>query len=471
MRLWGGRFYGELDSRAVEFTTSLPFDKRLYPYDIAVSKAHASALAECGVLSGDELDRVLLALDDIQAEMEKGTFSFLDDDEDIHTAVERALVEKVGEAGQKLRAGRSRNDQVAADMRLYLKKESAVICQQVLDVAEVLLEKAEENLGALMPGFTHLQPAQPVLLSHHLLAYVEMLRRDLSRFHDGYRRMDASPLGSGALAGVTFPLKREAIADELGFSNITTNSIDAVSDRDFVVEFSFDLAMTAVHLSQLCEEVVIWSNPFFEFVTLDDSFATGSSIMPQKKNPDVAELLRGKTSSAIAVLVKMLTLLKGLPLAYNRDLQEDKEALFCLIDETKKGLRALEGMLSTLTFNTANMEKRTREGFLNATDLADYLVGKGVPFLQAHQVAGKAVMLCQKKDIQLEELSLEELKEIHPAIDEDVYERITIQAAIEARNLPGGTSLQNVRNSLDSLKDWLKEEREVWREALLGGKR
>ncbi len=468
MRLWGGRFSGELDSRALEFTASLPFDHRLYPYDIAVSKAHASALAECGILEEEELARVLGALEDIQEEMEEGTFTFLPDDEDIHTAVERALVEKVGEAGQKLRTARSRNDQVAADMRLYLKKESAVLCQHLLDVAETLIERAEENLGALMPGFTHLQPAQPVLLSHHLLAYVEMLRRDVSRFHDGYRRMNVSPLGSGALAGVTLPLNREAMADELGFATISANSIDAVSDRDFVAEFSFDLALAAVHLSQLCEELIIWSNPLFDFVTLDDAFATGSSIMPQKKNPDVAELIRGKTSSAIAVLVKTLTLLKGLPLAYNRDLQEDKEALFHLIDETKKGLRAMEGMLSTLIFNTANMERVTREGFLNATDLADYLVGKGLPFLQAHHVAGRAVLLCQKKDIQLEELSLEEFRELHPAIDEDVYEKISIQAAVEARNLPGGTSLQSVKNNLESSRNWLKEEREAWREALLG---
>jgi argininosuccinate lyase len=464
MKLWGGRFSGDMSDIALEFTRSVGFDARLFPFDIAVSKAHASALKDCGIFTEEELEKVLHALDDILSEMEEGSFRIAPTDEDIHTAIERSLVERLGEVGARMRTARSRNDQVAADMRLYLKREILYVCQQILNLGKALVEQAETNLGVVMPGFTHLQPAQPVLVSHHLLAYVEMFKRDIARFKDAYRRIDESPLGSGALAGVTFPLNREAIADDLGFSAITKNSIDAVSDRDFVADFCYALCMLAVHLSRLCEEIILWSNPQFGFLELDDAYATGSSLMPQKKNPDIAELVRGKSSQAIAVLIKILTLIKGLPLSYNRDFQEDKEATFRLIDEMKLGMHALEGMISTLSFNPARMEEAARLGYLNATDLADYLVRKGVPFLEAHEVAGRAVVLCQKRGITLEDLDIGEFQELDPRIGEDVYPHLSLDAAIAARDLPGGTSFRQVKLSLEKARAWLQEERENWRE-------
>ena len=383
MKLWGGRFSKEMHEETLSFTRSLDYDCRLWPFDLAVTRAHASALAGCGVLSTDELTKVLKALEAIETELETGTFTFLETEEDIHTAVERAVIEKAGEAGAKLRTARSRNDQVAADLRLYLKKETASICRLLLGLCEALAGQAEDNLEVIMPGFTHLQPAQPVLLSHHLLAYIEMFKRDLDRLRDAYRRMDVSPLGSGALAGVTFPLNREAMAEELGFARISSNSMDAVADRDFVAEFVFALATAMVHASRFCEEVVIWSTPQFGFVELDDAYATGSSLMPQKKNPDIAELMRGKSAQAIGVLTQLLTLLKGLPLTYNRDLQEDKATIFHLVDDAKLGFRALAGMVATLSFDASRLAEESRQGFLTATDLADYLVRKGTPFLES----------------------------------------------------------------------------------------
>ncbi len=464
MKLWGGRFSKEMHEETLSFTRSLDYDCRLWPFDLAVTRAHASALAGCGVLSPGELTNILEALESVESEMEKGSFAFLETDEDIHTAVERAVIERAGEAGAKLRTARSRNDQVAADMRLYLKKEAAALCRLLLGLSEALAEQAAANLGAIMPGFTHLQPAQPVLLSHHLLAYVEMFKRDVERMRDAHRRMDVSPLGSGALAGVTFPLNREAMAEELGFARISANSMDAVADRDFAAEFLFVLTLSLVHASRLCEELILWATPQFALVELDDAYATGSSLMPQKKNPDIAELMRGKAAQAVGVLTQVLTLLKGLPLSYNRDLQEDKATTFQLIDEVKRGLKALAGMVATLTFNVAAMEEQSRKGFLTATDLADYLVRKGMPFLQAHECAGQAVQACLAKGITLDELPLTDFAAIDPGIEPDVYDHITPEAAVAARDLPGGTSPARVKQALEAVVLWLKEEGERWRD-------
>ncbi len=464
MKLWGGRFSKDMHEETLFFTRSLDYDCRLWPFDVAVTRAHASALAGCGVLSTEELTKVLNALEAVEAELEKETFVFLETEEDIHTAVERAVIEKAGEAGAKLRTARSRNDQVAADLRLYLKKETASISRLLLGLCEALAGQAEDNLEIIMPGFTHLQPAQPVLLSHHLLAYIEMFKRDLDRLRDAYRRMDVSPLGSGALAGVTFPLNREAMAEELGFARISANSMDAVADRDFVAEFVFALATAVVHASRLCEEVVIWSTPQFGFVELDDAYATGSSLMPQKKNPDIAELMRGKAAQAIGVLTQVLTLLKGLPLSYNRDLQEDKATIFHLIDDTRLGFRALAGMIATLSFDTARLEEESKRGFLTATDLADYLVRKGTPFLKAHESAGRAVQACAARGITLDQLKPEEFAGIDPDIGPDVYACITPEAAVNARELPGGTAPSRVKQSLEAAKLWLMEEGEHWRD-------
>ncbi len=465
MRLWGGRFAKEMSGETLDFTRSLHYDARLWPFDLAVTRAHASALAGCGVLSPEELESVNDALEEMEAELEAGDFTFLESDEDVHSALERALVERTGEAGARLRTARSRNDQVAADLRLYLKKETGTLSRLLLELCEALAGQAADNLGLIMPGFTHLQPAQPVLLSHHLLAYVEMFKRDLGRLRDAQRRADVCPLGSGALAGVTFPLNREAMAEELGFAQVSANSMDAVSDRDFAAEFLFALAAAVVHASRLCEELVIWAAPQFGLVELDDAFATGSSLMPQKKNPDIAELMRARAAQSIGVLAQSLTMLKGLPLTYNRDLQEDKATTFMLIDGAKLGFKALAGMIATLSFDADRMAEQAGSGFLTATDLADYLVRKGVPFLAAHETVGWVVQACLKRGTGLEGLGAAELAEIDPAIGPDALEHITPEASVAARDLPGGTALPRVTGALEDARAWLKEEWERWREA------
>ncbi len=464
MKLWGGRFSKEMSGDTLAFTRSLDFDLKLWPYDLAVTRVHAAALNLCGLLSDEELRSVQEALEAMESELEEGIFPFRPDDEDIHTAVERELVERIGEAGARLRAARSRNDQVAADMRLYVKKESAAVARLLLALCEALLEKAEAHLGVIMPGFTHLQPAQPILLSHHLHAYLEMLRRDLERLREAKRRADVCPLGSGALAGVTFPLDRRLMAEELGFAAISANSVDAVSDRDFLADFLYALCMASVHMSRLCEELVLWSSPLFGLLELDDAYATGSSLMPQKKNPDIAELMRGRAARAIGTLQQLLALLKGLPLAYNRDLQEDKEATFSLVEGLKRGIRALTGMIVTMGLDSARMRELASRGYLTATDLADYLVRKGVPFLRAHEVAGKAVSMCVGRGVELSELPLEDLTSLHPAIGDDIYDHIRAEASVEMRDLPGGTATRQVREALRRAREWLEEEMEYWRE-------
>ena len=461
MKLWGGRFEKETEDLVHAFSSSLSFDRRLAPYDLKVSEAHVLALEECGVLTPDEREQVISALRVMKEEMEQGTFP-LSDDEDIHTAVERVLVERLGDTGARLRAGRSRNDQVVAGLRLYLMDESVRLCQRLMNLMEVILEQAEGNLGVVMPGFTHLQPAQPVLLSHHLLAYFEMFKRDLGRLVEARRRMDRCPLGSGALAGVTFPLNREMLAEELGFSEVTANSIDAVSDRDFVADFIYACSMIAMHLSRLAEEIILWSTPRFGFINLDEAYATGSSIMPQKANPDVAELVRGKTGRIMGHLVSVLTMLKGLPLAYNRDLQEDKEGLFDAVDQLSSMLVVIAGALASAAFDAERLRGAAGEGFTNATDLADYLVRRGVPFLEAHGVVGKLVRLCMEMGIELKELPLEEFQRLDPRVGKDVYDHLSLDTCVRARDLPGGTAPARVEQAVEEARHWLEAERERW---------
>lgn len=457
MKLWGGRFEKETEGLVHTFSSSLSFDRRLALYDLAVSEAHALALEGCGVLSEREREDIVTALRDVRGEMEEGSFRF-SGDEDIHSAVERSLVERIGDAGAKLRAGRSRNDQVAADMRLYLMDSSARICLRLLELMRVVLVKAEENLGAIMPGFTHLQPAQPVLLSHHLMAYFEMLKRDARRMEEARRRIDCCPLGSGALAGVTYALDRDMIADELGFGSASANSMDAVSDRDFVADYLYVCAMAAVHLSRLAEEVILWSTPPFSFLSLDEAYATGSSIMPQKANPDVAELVRGKTGRMVGHLVAVMTMLKGLPLTYNRDLQEDKEGLFDATDQILSMLEVTSRALESASFDTGRMREAAAAAFTNATDLADYLVRKGVPFLRAHETVGRLVRKCMDEGVGLGQLSLEDLRSFEPLIGEDVYDHLTLEACVNARDLPGGTAPARVEQALREARAWLEKQ-------------
>jgi argininosuccinate lyase len=455
MKLWGGRFEKETEELVHAFSSSLSFDRVLAPYDLKVSEVHAAALEECGVLTPEESQLVISLLRDMKEEMEGGTFPFADD-EDVHSAVERVLVERLGNAGAKMRAGRSRNDQVVADLRLYLMHHSTRLGQRLLGLMRAIIQQAQANGGVIMPGFTHLQPAQPVLLAHHLLAYFEMFKRDLERITEARRRLDRCPLGSGALAGVTFPLNREMMAEELGFSEVTANSIDAVSDRDFVCDHLYVCSLIALHLSRMAEEMVLWSTPRFGFVAFDEAYATGSSIMPQKANPDVAELVRGKSGRVVGHLVAVMTMIKGLPLAYNRDLQEDKEGLFDASQQLEAMLEVTTGALASASFDAARMREAAGEGFTNATDLADYLVRKGVPFLEAHAAAGKIVRLCMEKGAGLEDLPLEEFQDLEPRVEEDVYEHLSPDACVRARDLPGGTAPERVEGALTAALDWLE---------------
>lgn len=467
MKLWGGRFEKGTNELVESFSSSLSFDRRLAPYDIKVTEAHALALEECGVLSDEERELICDALKRMREEFELELFPF-DDDEDIHTAIERVLVERVGETGAKLRAGRSRNDQVVADLKLYLMDACVKLSYGLMALMQVLLDQADSNIGVVMPGLTHLQPAQPILLSHHLLAYFEMFKRDLDRLVETRKRIAFCPLGSGALAGVTFPLNRDLLADELGFKGITANSIEAVSDRDFVCDFLYCCAVVAMHSSRLADEVVLWSNPRFGFMMLDEAYATGSSIMPQKANPDVAELVRGKAGRITGHLMSILMILKGLPLAYNRDLQEDKEGVFDSLDQLEPMLEVLAGAIASAVFDTERLREAASEGFTNATDLADYLVRKGLPFLEAHEKTGKLVRMCIERGASLEELPLEDYRRIEPKIADDVRQCLSLEACLEARNLPGGTAPRRVEDALDEAKQWLDSKRKAMLSGYLG---
>jgi len=447
-KLWGGRFQRDTERLVEDFHSSISFDRRLYKYDIKGSLAHARMLGKVGAISPGEAEAIARGLEELLADIEAGRVEFSVEAEDIHMNVEQLLTAKVGNVGKKLHTARSRNDQVALDIRLYIKDEIEQITALLRRLQSALLDLAEKHLETVMPGYTHLQRAQPVTLAHHLLAYCQMFRRDEERLADCRRRADVMPLGAGALAGTTFPIDRQYVAEQLGFSAITENSLDAVSDRDFAVEFVAAASLIMVHLSRFCEEIVLWSSAEFNFIELDDAYSTGSSMMPQKKNPDVAELIRGKSGRVFGDLQALLSVLKGLPLAYNKDMQEDKEALFDAVDTVKKCLLVFRPMIETMRVKKDHMAAAAQGGFTNATDLADYLVRKGLPFREAHEVVGKAVLFCLEQGRTLERLSLEEYKKFNPLVEEDVYECISINRCVEAREVPGGPAPEAVANAI-----------------------
>jgi argininosuccinate lyase len=445
---WGGRFSEPTDPDARRFTASLPFDHRLWRADLTGSEAWARALAKGGVLVEAELDTILRGLAEIRAEFERGAFPFRLELEDIHMNIERRLIEKVGPVGGKLHTGRSRNDQIALDMRLWLRDEIDAVRAAIRDLQGAFVEQAERHRDCPMPGYTHLQRAQPVLVAHHLLAYVFMLQRDRERYADARRRLNILPLGAGALAGTTAPVDRHALARELGFARPSSNSMDAVSDRDFALEFLAASAVLAMHLSRLGEELVLWASAEFGFVELPDAFATGSSIMPQKKNPDIAELVRGKTGRVYGDLVRLLTVMKGLPLAYHSDMQEDKEAFFDGADTVRACLGILTPLLRALRFRPDRLRTLAGEGYSTATDLAGYLVERGMPFRQAHEVIGRAVALALARGVALEELPLEELRALSPLFGADFRDAVTVEASLAARHVYGGTAPAAVQQAL-----------------------
>ncbi len=439
-KLWGGRFTQPTDKFVEEFTASIGFEQRLYPYDIQGSKAHAQMLARQGIITPEEAEQICTGLDQILADIEQGQIQFSIALEDIHMNIEARLIERIGTVGGKLHTGRSRNDQVAVDIRLYLRDELKAIIAYLEALKDSLLTQAEQNLDTVMPGYTHLQTAQPVLFAHHMLAYYEMFSRDTSRMHDCLQRMNVMPLGAGALAGTTFPIDREWVAQQLGFDGVTRNSLDSVSDRDFAIEFCAGAATIMMHLSRLSEELILWSSADFNFIELSDSFCTGSSIMPQKKNPDVPELVRGKSGRVYGNLVSMLTLMKSLPLAYNKDMQEDKEPLFDSIDTIKGCLKIFASMIAEMRIKADNMRIAAARGFSTATDIADYCVRKGLPFRQAHEVVGKTVRYCIEQGKDIPELSLEEFRQFSNLIDADIYDFVTLDASVNARTATGGTA-------------------------------
>jgi len=452
-----GRFHKAADKLVTGYTASIPFDWRLYRHDIAGSIAHAKMLAKQGIISPEEAEVITNRLASIAQEIEQGKFQFKPELEDIHMNIEAKLIEKVGKVGGKLHTARSRNDQVALDLRLLVKEAISKTLLELRELQQALISLAEANKGVVMPGYTHLQPAQPVLLAHHLLAYFEMLQRDSDRFSDCLKRTDVMPLGSGALAGVTYNVDREFLARELGFSQISQNSIDAVSDRDFVIEYEAAASLCMMHLSRLAEEIILWSSAEFNFVELDEAYATGSSIMPQKKNPDVAELVRGKTGRVYGRLMALLTTMKALPLSYNRDMQEDKEGFFDTIDTLLSTLEVFAGMIKTLRVKAENAGQAVRRGYILATDLADYLVKKGEPFRTAHNIVGRLVSYAMEKGKSFSELSLAEYKEFSPLFGEDVYS-ITIESSIAARDNIGGTAPKQVERALANAKKILRKD-------------
>ena len=452
---WGGRFRQGPAALVQEYTDSVSYDNALYAQDIAGSKAHARMLARQGVLTAAEAQALVTGLEAVQAEIEAGTFTWRRELEDVHMNIESRLTEIVGDVGKKLHTGRSRNDQVALDFRLYVSDRLRAWQELAAGVASALLAQAEQHVETLLPGCTHMQPAQPVSLAHHLLAYLWMLQRDSERMADADKRARICPLGAAALAGTTYPLDPAFVAKELGMHGIFHNSMDAVSDRDFAVEALFCGALTMTHLSRLCEDLIIWANPAFGFIRLPDGYATGSSIMPQKKNPDVAELMRGKTGRAYGSLISLLTTLKGLPMTYNRDLQEDKEPFLDMDRTVTLSLASMAGMVAELAFVPERMRAAMAKGFLNATELADYLVGKGIPFREAHHITGSAVALAEDQNIGLESLPLESLQALCSKIDQDVYAVLDMAAAVARRNTPGGTGPLAVAEQLRAARVWL----------------
>lgn len=448
-KLWGGRFTKETNKLVEEFTASISFDQKLAKEDIAGSMAHVQMLGECGIIPAEDAEKIKAGLLEIKKMVDNNEVEFLVEDEDIHMNIEKLLIEKIGPVGGKLHTGRSRNDQVATDMHLYLRTKTTELIKLLEDVQGSLLVQAKENVNTLIPGYTHLQRAQPVSFAHHLMAYFWMFERDKERLIDSLKRVNWLPLGSGALAGTTFPINRERVAELLGFETIYPNSMDAVSDRDFILEFLSIGSIIMTHISRLSEELVIWSSQEFQFVELDDSFCTGSSIMPQKKNPDVPELLRGKTGRTFGNLIGLLTVLKGLPLAYNKDLQEDKEGMFDTVETLEGSLMLLAPMIETMTVNKDIMRKAINNDFSNATDIADYLVRKGLPFREAHEVIGKIVLYSIQQQKFLLDLSFEEYQEFSSLFEEDIYEVLSPEHVVSVRNSFGGTSPEQVIKQIE----------------------
>ncbi len=445
---WGGRFSKNTIKIVEKFTESISFDKRFYEEDIKGSIAHVKMLKKQKIISALDADRIIKGLSLVKKEIDEGRFEFKEAYEDIHMAIESRLREIIGDTAGKLHTARSRNDQVATDFRLYLKKEVKNIFVLLERLQRIFLNKAKAYLETPVPGYTHLQRAQPVFLSHYLLAYVEMWERDKERLIDCYRRTDVMPLGSGAMSGTTFPLDREFAAKLLNFSEVTRNSMDAVSDRDFAIELLSDLAIIMMHLSRLCEDMILWNSYEFGFVNLPDDYCTGSSIMPQKKNPDVLELIRGKTGRVYGSLIAILTIMKGLPLTYNRDMQEDKEPVFDAVDTVKNSLEILGGLFEKAEFNEERLKREAKKGFILATEIADYLAKKGVPFREAHEITGKIVAYCEKKNKELDELTMEEFKRFSEMFEKDIFNVIDLKKAVSARNVKGGTGIKAVREAI-----------------------
>ncbi len=460
MKLWSGRFEKNTDALVDALNASIGFDLRLYRQDIAGSLAHSAMLAKQGVISADDAEKIAGGLRGILADLEAGKLHFGQDAEDVHMAVEGELTRRIGDAGKRLHTARSRNDQVALDLRLYLKAEIVEIRDLVLELLETVLALAERHGGVIMPAYTHMQRAQPTTFAHHMMAYANMLRRDVTRLEDCLERMDECPLGSGALTGTTYPIDRMAVAEELGFPTITQNSLDGVSDRDFAVELLSGLSLLMMHLSRFSEEIILWCSWEFKFIELDDAYSTGSSIMPQKKNPDVAELVRGKTGRVYGDLMTLLTVMKALPLAYNKDMQEDKEPVFDAIDTVKLCLPVFSAMLNTMRLYPENMRSAAGRGFINATDCADYLVKKGLPFRDAYTVVGKLVNRCIETGKTLETLELEEYHRLSPAFDEDVYVAIALETCVNSRNVPGGPSAESVADQTAYIRRFIEERKQ-----------
>lgn len=457
-QLWGGRFTKETDQLVYNFNASISFDQKFYKQDIRGSIAHVTMLASVGVLTEEERDQIIDGLKGILKDIQTGAVEITSEYEDIHSFVEANLIDRIGDVGKKLHTGRSRNDQVALDMKLYTRDEIVDIKYLLKELMETLHRIMKEHIDTFMPGFTHLQKAQPVTLAHHVGAYMEMFKRDYSRLNDIYDRMNYCPLGAGALAGTTYPLDREQTASLLNFSGPTLNSMDSVSDRDYVIELLSALSTIMMHLSRFSEEVIIWNSNEYKFVSIDDGFSTGSSIMPQKKNPDIAELVRGKTGRVYGALTSILTTMKGIPLAYNKDMQEDKELVFDAIDTTKGCLALFTGMLKTMRFNNARMEESAKHGFTNATDAADYLVNHNVPFRDAHGIVGRLVLYCIEKNIALDDMSLEEFKAISPVFEEDIYEAISMKTCVDMRNTIGAPGKNAMEAVIRAERQYLKEQ-------------
>ncbi len=452
MKLWGGRFSKPTNAMVDDFNSSIRFDSRMYKQDILGSMAHVKMLGHCGIISREDSSLIYRTLQEILTDIENGQVEFEIDAEDIHMNIEKILISRIGDTGKQLHTGRSRNDQVALDIRMYLRDEISVIKKMLIELIRVLIHTSEENLTTIMPGYTHLQRAQPVTLAHHLMAYVQMFYRDHERLTDCNKRLNIMPLGSGALAGTVYPLDRDMVARELGFDAITENSMDGVCDRDFVLELASCLSILMMHASRFSEEIILWCSHEFSFIELDDAYSTGSSIMPQKKNPDIAELVRGKSGRVFGNLMALLTVLKGLPLAYNKDMQEDKEAVFDSIDTVKMCLPVFTLMIDSMKVHREKMLDAAKGGFTNATDIADYLVKKGIPFRTSHEIIGRMVAYCIENSKNIEDLDIAELKTFSVQFDTDVYEAISLNTCVNERNLPGGPAVESVKKSILKMK-------------------